>query len=235
MLFNAFQEATLIAKLLEAAEKSSDQREIERVKKLKERCSEPVDEDDDEEYSFRAINLAQMNKKLKLFRLLRPNAEAPITDTFLRHLPDILANEPVKSLEFTQIDCDPNSKALATFLRCIPKMKSLKSFRISEGALPQSLLAALFVSNLRVIDFGVKMYPTGIPRDAYDNICLFLESYPRVEELTVSLMATSDPLRLKLFKALSSNSSMELKVMPLDISEYSANFPVSECCLRWVL
>ena len=155
----------------------------------------------------------KINKELQMFRYRDCDFQLPTSDEILLAVAEVLVgNADVQSLYIAEIKCAANSPGYASFLRCIPTLKSLRKLNFEVAPLCQPLFAAIFVSRVKELEIGIRAEPVEIPKPDYNSLCLFLQSYPNLVKLTLYIQQKGDPSLSKLFGSLKKNPSTKLKV-----------------------
>lgn len=210
MILDQFRTEALFRKLFGLAKTCKIPKDKARYMALEEKfCKQPFT---GAEYAVVCTDLTKVNQELQMFRLRNFSYHNLAENEEMAAIAETLSGDTLVHSIDIKMDCTANSPGYASFLRCIPTLKSLRKLTLQAAPFSQPLFAAIFISGIQKLHIGRKKDFLELPTVYYDNLCLFLQSYPNLIELTAYIHQRGDPGLSKLFISLKDNPLMKLTV-----------------------
>ena len=213
MRYNSYQQKQIVTKkvtrLIKSGKPGSKQEANSLRKWLNTRAVDVPD------HIVRTKRFAEISKEVDAYRLCQIVIKVPVDEQALEKLSELFVEhgEDIASLEFvTPLDCPASSPALTKFIRSLTTLKSLRKVYFGQLPYSQPFFAALFVTNIQVLEIVPYKSEIRLNDDEYNALCLFLESYPHLKRLLLHFRRPEDPGLNELFLAMSKNASKSLQV-----------------------
>jgi hypothetical protein len=217
MVFETFREKSLVIERIRLLRKIGKPQDLKLASNLLAMTKKPITSQSD--YIFRLLSMARMNKAFQMFRYRYVKMDESWGDDLIGRLADVIQGDTdLVELDFYHIDSSEDASAYIALLRILPTLRSLKKLHLGFAPFSQPLFATIYISGLRVLNIGDHESPAIFEDSAYKNLCLFLESYPNLHSLSLSLKRQGDPGLSRVFAAMNKNAALKLEVF----RQYSA-------------
>jgi hypothetical protein len=167
----------------------------------------------------RGKKLAALNEQVKVCRLRTIYYGGRLDENCLSGFADLFQGEAGKHLAelffMNPVPCTDLSPSMTAFLRGLTALKSLRKAHFAYILFSDALLAALFLTRVKILEFGSPKRCIKLQRSEYDRLCQFLGCHSHFKRLSLHVFCEDDPELSEAFLAMNRNETLILEVFLL--------------------